>query len=44
MAEQYVRKQWINGEVITATALNNMENGIENLMGTTAGINSTIKS
>lgn len=44
MAEQYVRKQWINGEVITATALNNMENGIENLMGATAGINSTIKS
>lgn len=44
MAEQYVRKQWINGEVITATALNNMENGIESLMGTTAGINSTIKS
>lgn len=44
MAEQYTRKQWTNGEVITATALNNMENGIENLMGTTAGINSTIKS
>lgn len=44
MAEQYVRKQWINGEVITATALNNMENGIESLMGTTADINSTIVS